>query len=282
MPSRSGVKLRPTIERDALYHRVLEPKKLGLSYNQIIARIQEERGTRLSKSHISEWLSGKHKPFGYVRQFEASPSAELAYVVGVKMGDASISKNKNHDYMVKLRVTDKDFAGEFSRCLSVLLHRSPPNVRWDKKTESWHVQASSLLLFNLLNKNVEELAPVITHCNQCEAAFLRGFFDPEGSVYRSSLKVSNGDLDKLLLVCSLLNALGIQSTGPHLSQEKGGMKMIKGRMCNINKDSYYVYVRAGSVGKFRERIGFSIFRKQARLDDAINIFHAGARTRRNG
>jgi intein-encoded DNA endonuclease-like protein len=115
--SREGVRKRPTIERDRLYHLVLSLRKEGLSYNQIIERVEAEQGVILRKSHVSEWINGKHKPFGYVRAFDAEPCPELAYVIGVEMGDASMSFSRNYNYKLKLRVTDKEFAEEFSSVL---------------------------------------------------------------------------------------------------------------------------------------------------------------------
>src|SRR5205814_3840091 len=95
--TKPGVGLRPTLEREKLYHLVLELRKEGLSYNQIIRRIQADHGVALRKSHLSDWISGKHKPFGYVRALNDTPSPELGYVIGVKMGDASMSVS-NYNY----------------------------------------------------------------------------------------------------------------------------------------------------------------------------------------
>jgi DNA endonuclease len=140
--SRKGVKKRPTTERDQLYHRVLNLRKDGLSYNQIIRRIEAENGAILRKSHISGWINGKHKPFGYVTAFDATPCVELAYVIGVSLGDGStISGKRNYSHKIKLRVIDKEFAEEFARCLGVLLRRTPPRVKWREKTHSWYTES---------------------------------------------------------------------------------------------------------------------------------------------
>ncbi len=80
MGSRPGVRKRPTTEREKLYRLVLDLRKDGLSYNQIIRKIEVEQGISLGKSHISGWINGKHKPFGYVRAFDATPTAELSYL----------------------------------------------------------------------------------------------------------------------------------------------------------------------------------------------------------
>jgi DNA endonuclease len=269
MGSKLGHRLRPTVERERLYRLVLELRKEGLSYNAIIERAKAEQGVALSKSHVSEWINGKHRPFGYVRAFDAKPCPELAYVIGVKMGDASTSVGrKNYSYMIKLRVTDKDFAEEFSRCLSEILKRDPPRVKWDEKTRAWHVQASSLLLQQLLLRPITELRSSIFHCRACMCAFVRGFFDSEGSA-SGDLKASNGDLEKLTLVVEVLKALGVETTGPHLTKEKGGTVIIKGHEYRVNKNQYYIYVRASSRLAFRNLIGFSIARKMKSLEAQI-------------
>jgi len=267
MGSTKGVKKRPTTERDQLYHRVLRLREDGLSYNQIIERVEAEHRVALRKSHISGWVTGKHKPYGYVRALDTTPRPELAYVIGVKMGDASTSVS-HYNYMIKLRVTDKDFAEEFSRCLSKILKRDPPKVKWHEKTHAWHVQSSSLLLQQFLLRPISEMRSSIFHSKACMSAFVRGFFDSEGTA-SGKLSASNGDLDKLTLVREVLDELGVETTGPHLTKEKGGLVIIKGHEYRVNKNQYYIYVRASSRLAFRNLIGFSIARKMKGLEAQI-------------
>jgi DNA endonuclease len=230
VPSRKGVKKRPTLERERLYHLVLGLRKEGLSYNQIIRKIETEDGVTLRKSHISGWINGKHKPFGYVRAFDAAPCAELAYVIGVGLGDGSTSSGKrNYNHKIKLRVIDREFAEEFSRCLGVLLRRSSPRVKWHQKTHMWNTEVSSLLLQRLLRRDLKDLIPIVSHCIECKAAFLRGFFDSEAGISGRTLRVSNGDKALLSLVCDLLESLGIETTGVHLVKRAGNLVLIKGK-----------------------------------------------------
>jgi DNA endonuclease len=154
--TKPGVRLRPTIEREKLYHLVLDLRKEGLSYNQIIKMIHTEQGITLRKSHISGWINGKHKPFGYVRAFVPNPCAELAYVVGVSLGDGSTSTNRSYSHKIKLRVIDREFAAEFGRCLGVLLGRNAPLVKWRDKTHSWYTEVSSLLLTDFLRQDLAD------------------------------------------------------------------------------------------------------------------------------
>jgi len=263
-----GYKLRPTVERERLYRLVLELRKEGLSYNQIIERVEAEHGVALRKSHISGWVNGKHKPLGCVRAFDATPRAELAYVIGVSLGDGSTSSNKNHNHMIKLRVIDREFAVEFARCLGLLLCRTAPLVKWREKSGSWYTGVSSLLLQKFLRQRLKELVPTISHCDDCKAAFLRGFFDSEGSMSDRSLTASNENLQLLKLVCELLHSLGIQTTGTHLATKGGRTVVIKGKFYRQNEDLSYLRVRADYLARFQETVGFSIRRKSTALSRA--------------
>jgi intein-encoded DNA endonuclease-like protein len=157
-------------------------------------------------------VNGRHNPFGYVRAFDPTPRVELAYVIGVMLGDASMSTNRSYSHMIKLRVIDREFAGEFARCLGALLGRVPPRVKWRERTHPWYTQVSSLLLQKFLRQSLKSLMPSIQHCQACKAAFLRGFFDSEGSISARNLTVYNGDLEKLEYVCRLLGSMRIETT----------------------------------------------------------------------
>jgi DNA endonuclease len=186
------------------------------------------------------------------------------------MGDASMSVNRKHSYMIKLRVKDRDFAEEFARCLSVILGRSPPRVKWHEKTQAWHTQLSSLLLQNFLRQELKALVPVIAHCDECKAAFIKGFFDSEGSMSKRSLTASNEDLELLILVCETLQSLRIETTGPNLASKGGRTVIIKGKFYRQNEDLYYMRVRSRCLERFQAIVGFSIGRKSAALSRAIS------------
>ncbi len=197
-------------------------------------------------------------------------SSGIAYVVGVSLGDGSTSSNRNHSHKIKLRVIDSEFAAEFARCLGVLLSRSPPLVKWREKTHSWYTEVSSLLLKNYLRLELKELVPTISHCDGCKAAFLRGFFDSEGSISSRTLTASNENLELLKLVCELLQSLGVETTGTHLATKGGRTVMIMGKFYRQNEDGHYLRVRAKSLEKFQVIVGFSIRRKSEALSLALS------------
>ncbi len=53
-----GVPQRDLAQRKILFEAVKKLKADGLSYNAIIAEVEKQHGVRLSKSHVSGWLTG--------------------------------------------------------------------------------------------------------------------------------------------------------------------------------------------------------------------------------
>ena len=172
--------LRPVWERKELYDLVISLRRKELTYSQIIERVLQQRGVRLRKSHISDWVNGKHQPYGSTLEFEPIPSPELAYVVGVVKGDGSISVQK-WSYRIRLRVIDKEFAEEFDRCVSKAVGSRRHIVKWVPKKLLWSVEASSVLLYRFLRQPFSRIKSVISHCRRCASGFPRGFFDSEAS-----------------------------------------------------------------------------------------------------
>jgi intein-encoded DNA endonuclease-like protein len=208
-------------------------------------------------------------PFGSVRKLDESPSPELAYVVGVAKGDATLDIHR-WNYRIRLRVTDKDFAQTFNRCISKVLNTRPHSLMWIPSRLQWSVEVSSLLLYRTLVKPLSKLKAFVEHCEPCMGAFLRGFFDSEGSISGRSLTISNTRISVLYYAKRLLTKLGIASTGPSLRALGGRLVTIKGRQYVANRNDYSLRIRATSLGRFKEAVGFSIKRKSDRLTRALD------------
>jgi len=261
---------RDLAQRIMLYEAVKRLRAEGMSYNGIIAAVEEEFHARLSKSHVSNWTRGKNFPDGSVTKFVPVPTAALCYVIGVMMGDGSMSIFGDHNYRLKLRVTDKDFAQAFADAIGIVLKRAAPRVRFHAKTNAWHVDVSSLLLQQFLRRPLEELRQTIEHCDECSGAFLRGFFDSEGNVFDGSVTATNTDVLLIQLVLSQLLKLGIQTTGPHLKSRGGRPVIIKGKTYRANHDCFVIRVRNASRRDFLDKVGFAIRRKKDALTRALD------------
>lgn len=261
--------LRPLELRMKLFQAVKKRRAEGMSHKAIIRAVEEEFHVRLSKSHVSYWIRGTHVPDGSVRGFVPVPSTPLGYVTGVMLGDGSTSASGDHNYRLKLRVRDRDFAEAFSNAVGFLLNRSPPRVKFHAKTKAWHVEVSGLLLFNFLRQPIAQLRPVIQGNEACVRGFLMGFFDSEGNISGRRLTVCNGDLQLLSFAADLLKTLDIGFTGPILTKEGGGKVVIRGKTWNCNLNQYIVRVSSKSLEKFQEKVGFCIKRKSDSLALAI-------------
>jgi intein-encoded DNA endonuclease-like protein len=136
------------------------------------------------------------------------------------------------------------------------------------------VEVRSQTLYELLRKPVdlERLKKYIEHCERCMAAFLSGFADSEGSVNkRGYIFTLNTDLRLLTYIMDLLRRLGIESTGPRIHVRRGTIinDPERGKKYSCNKDEYYIYIQASSNINFYRYIGFTITRKQIRLENYV-------------
>jgi intein-encoded DNA endonuclease-like protein len=268
--------------RIKLYNDVVAFRRDGLTYERIIEEVWRRYGVRLSKSHISYWLRGVHSPYNGKRipSLELlKPSEELAYVIGVVLGDGYASKRRRiikgySDSIIGLKARDREFVEEFARCIAMVLGRKSMKPRYRNDVGRYVVETQSETLYELLRKPVdlERLKRCIEHCERCVAAFIRGFADSEGCVDKHGyIYIHNTDLRLLTYIKELLKRLNIESTGPKLNTRRGTVirDPRTGKQYPRNKDCYRVYIRARSNTNFYRHIGFTIRRKQRRLEEYI-------------
>jgi intein-encoded DNA endonuclease-like protein len=271
-------KYLPLEIRMKMYDDVLRLHKEGLSYSQIQKRLCEKYEEQISLSRISDWINGKHNPFGKVNKFDEKPSLKLSYVVGVIFSDGYKYFDNIH-HLIRLVVKDKEFAEEFGKCLAKILGRKKPyKPFWDKDLKLWTVIGCSIQLYKFLDKPLEELKTYIEYSKETVVSFLRALFDGDGSIYvrirggrKRILWLYNTNKEILIYVQYLLKKyFDIDATGPHLATRKGSIRYFpNGITTKTTEDYYYIYIRANSLVNFYKYIGFTIKRKQQRLIIAI-------------
>jgi intein-encoded DNA endonuclease-like protein len=268
--------------RIKLYGDVVALRRGGLTYRGIIEEVWRRYGVRISKSSISEWLRGMHSPYNGRRipSLELlEPSEELAYVIGVKVGDGYTyrvrSVRKGYNYVwIGLKARDREFVEGFGRCLAKVLGSRQIRPRYVKSSGRYVVEAESKTLYELLRKpvNLDRLRRYIEHCERCVSAFLRGFAYSEGNVDKSGyIYIYNTDLRLLTYIMDLLRRFNIESTGPRISVQRRTVFYgpRAGKKYAHKKNVRTIYIRARSNINFYRYAVFTITKKQIRLENYV-------------
>jgi len=267
----------PDEERVKIYREALRLHAEGYGYRMIARKLS------VSPSTVGDWVRGRYSPYGpeppaglppprptkHRPWIELVPSPELAYVIGAVLGDGYAYSGTNQDKRIGLNAMDEEFVGEFARCLTKVLRR-PVRVWFWKERRLFMARARSAALYRLLRKpaDMKRLRPYIEHCDDCAAAFLRGFFDSEGSVREDGeISIVNTDLGMLRYVRRLLGRLGIEVRGPRLQKPKGTPTYFPGRRkAYKKKDCFVMRIRKHCNPTYYQRVGFTITRKRRRLE----------------
>ncbi|NJD99341.1 DNA endonuclease [Thermococcus sp. LS1] len=262
-------------EIGTIQNRVFHLRESGMSYSKIRETIMTEFNVSVSKATVLRWCKGTHNTFNKTKRVNLKPSPELAYIVGVYLGDASVSETGNYQYRIRLKVVDRDFAQNFERALRAM--GANPRTGFERnrgRADRWWVEVTNKELFMFLKGPKERLSKT---AGTYPKEFLRGFFDSEGTVVfnRKSrtlyVSASNYDLDVLTLCEELLKRLDIDSK-IYLHRGKGTPVNIRGKMYQYNSDLYRITIqRRRSVFNFYRAVGFSIQRKQLKLKEALEL-----------
>jgi len=270
-------KVAPIEIRIKAFNDVPKLRKRGLSISKIREEIYRKYGVWIGEETIRRWLHGVSSPYNSRRRIPSlemlQPSEDLGYVIGVVLGDG-YTYGGDAGYYIALKAKDKEFVEKFAIYLAKVLGRKPIRVRYDKSSGRYVAIAESKTLYELLKKPVDlkRIKKYVEHCPKCTAAFLRGLFDSEGHVSKNGyVTLDNTNYELLVYVRRLLKRFGIESTGPRLHIQKGTTMHDPrtGKPYKANQDCYCLYIRAESLLKFYRNIGFTIRRKQKRLEEYL-------------
>jgi intein-encoded DNA endonuclease-like protein len=163
-----------------------------------------------------------------------TPSHELAYILGVLLGDGFLfkrkydnkkRKKKGYAYEVRLAVIDRVFAEEFAEGLRKI--GLNPKIYYQKRTPnesvfSYKHNVKNRWLVIAISKKFYEFFKSLSMDNLqditigFESSFLKGFYESEGGVYSVSrgvkLIISNTDKELATFVNELINRLGFKTS----------------------------------------------------------------------
>lgn len=248
--------------RDAMRLRA----ELGWGSTQIALKLG------INENIVKCWIYGGTKPSGRLRIPDLTPNLELSYVIGVYYGDGDIRGELGKGWYFRLLVTDFEFIQEFCRCISKVMqregnpykasivHRKNPQASW-KTLYQVHVNSRALVEF-LRNPSVHKLV-----VEKFPSAFLKGFYDSDGSISKISpkrniwkLRVYKTNFELIRYVHGLLE---------HHFQISPNLRINKSRGPNRKTCYMLETARHDNLRKFCDKIGFTIRRKQEELERAV-------------
>jgi DNA endonuclease len=267
-----------------LYPRVLELSSKGQGPVGVARQLSALYQLSISPGTVRHWMVGDRNPMGgKVRNvLKQEPSPALSYVIGANIGDGCTLTD---NWIVKLEVTDRDFAEAFNSNMATLFSREAPNKIMIKRFKverlpMYVVRYSCRPLVKLLRQPLKKLLEIAFVFPR---EFLRGFFDAEGHVdvgvgreFHLAVGAENNDKQLLSKAKRLLESLGIKS---RIEQKRkaGSLKIIWGRAFAMRRTSYALMIRGvTNIKKFAANVGFSIHRKERKLLDAITTIDSVA------
>ena len=226
---------------------------------------------------------------------ELKEDKNLGYILGTVLGDGSMRNYiKNSDYGISLGVKDKDFALAFKKTLEEwsgfkVCRKKDKDKGKDFvyfNGEEYIVNLSSKLVrdflekynINKIKKNINlrstsfnKIRKFLNKSYEYKKLFLRAFYDSEGCVPKNvkdkQIGISNNSKQLLQFCKDLLLDLDIKSNKIGIQFRKGDYTTLpNGKKYFMDKNFYtFSICSKENFVKFRDRIGFSIKRKQDNL-----------------
>lgn len=224
-------------------------EKLGCSPT-VVRRSLKEYNIHIRTN--SEAQKGKEWDEKKLPPVNLSMSDTMAYILGVIFGDGSVFKSSQGHYLIRLHVTSLDFIKSFKKALQSI-GLNPSKIRRqinykENQHDSFEISAFSKRFYKyFININIGTLEDEITKKRSLTFAWLRGFYESEGSIgkynvnYGSKVlmvRMSNTDIEIINLVKKLLDAIDIKYSC-YLGERKNPK----------HKNNYDIYIRGKSTEK---------------------------------
>jgi len=145
------------------------------------------------------------------------PSRELAYILGVLLGDGTVTYNGKNGYVVKLKTKDYTFANEFVLMLKKIgLNPVIYTEKVSKYNKNWNdcyvVRAFSKIFYKWYKSlTIDDIIRIV---KGYEKDFIRGFYESEGSIWKRNdnnqlrIRIVNTNHKLMNAICSMLRELG--------------------------------------------------------------------------
>ncbi|RLF23292.1 MAG: hypothetical protein DRN15_06850 [Thermoprotei archaeon] len=208
---------------DELLREIKELRDRGYGYKRIRKYLKEKYGIEVSNSTLHYLVRVKLGDENVAISeipWEPRRCPELAYIIGVALGDASLIITKRIDwpeskrYFFKLKVRDKEFAEEVKKVIERLgLPCSEVKEYYDRRDEavyySVYCYVKRFVLF--LRDLKDHPEKVWEWIKGYEEEFLRGFYESEGCLHKSGkILIYNTRREYIDIVTECLQRLRIK------------------------------------------------------------------------
>ena len=261
-------------------HEVIKMKYRSYSYDEYLRAmemikklgvIETSKRLGIHWRTLYDWKNGEHIP--PAAKWIPEPSSELAYIIGVLLGDGSVSIDEYYHYRIQLGVKDLEFTEAFSRAMAKTLNKKYSIPKWSKSSNKWIVTYHSKAFYVWFKQQtMKALRQYIEYNKETATSFLKGLYDSEGNHNISKkgyirIRLSNNNIELLRYAQYLLKRyLNIIATGPYLNAEAGEENKIENRKIKRKSNNYQISInRKQYTRKFLSEIGFSIEEKQLGL-----------------
>lgn len=233
-----------------------------------------------NSAHFRDWkrkMIAGQKRRNLIPEKRLKLNKDFAFCLGAYYGDGwSIRRLRN--YNVFLASIDDDFIEYYRNCFERWSGLNPhKRIRLYNygKRKIYYTNIGSNELKHFVNFDLKKLydAP-----KTVKAAFIKGIADSEGCMHGKkrgrggTITIHNTDLKLIKLCKKLMFNLGIESK--YYSRNAGGFKgHYYGRDIFSHKKQYIICIRRKeNLIKFNNKIGFSIGRKQEKLDNVVKSY----------
>ena len=171
----------------------------------------------ISPTHFRRWMKGAGARLkSPVKNPDLNPSAKLMYILGVLKGDGYVYKRGKRAHVVELSAISEKFVRSFANALTEIDLAPSVRTRYISGYANYRVYVVSAISKNFVewyrNLDLTQIKEMIGENKELATAFIRGFYESEGSCEISKgypyISMCNTDLPVLLLVKDLASSLG--------------------------------------------------------------------------
>jgi len=243
-----------------------------------ITEISNETG--MPDATIRGWLVHSRRPWTRYELFRPTSSDQLSYVIGVYMGDGSISRWRNR-FSLRLSVKDKEFADKFSSTCAQILGKEPYSVRHVEDRDNYETIVANVSFCKFLARG---LLGLDRYVREHPSGFVRGLADSDGCPAVTTTKKRGKPWFFVQVVVATSTSIRLLSYTRTILRECLGLKatfvykgkprpsVYKDKLFNSKKRVFDLRIsRFGDVRRFSRIVGFDLARKQEKLDAAIAV-----------